>query len=77
MSIGKVWALCDTVEAKTGKPTLAYVIKRVLGVTREELRMFERQRRLDVYDATDAKGTRQKAYKRPREREYIGGKEEI
>ena len=74
-TIGRVWALCDTVEAKTGKPTHAYVIKRVLGVSREELRAFERQGRLDVYYATDAKGTRQKAYKRPKEREYIGSEE--
>ncbi len=75
MSVGKAWALCDLREGKTGQPVTAQEIRRVLGIDRTQLRQWERQGRLDVYYTADAKGTRQKAYMRPREREYIGSEE--
>ena len=68
MSIGKVWALCDIREQQTGNPTTVREIKRVLGVERAELRAWEVQGRLDVYYVTDANGTRQKAYMKPKHR---------
>ncbi len=68
MSIGRVWALCDIREQQTGSPTTAHEIKCVLGVKRAELRAWEAQGRLDVYYVTDANGTRQKAYMRPKVR---------
>lgn len=68
MSIGQAWALMDHIEAQTGKPTTASKLRKVLNVTRAQLRKWEREGRLDVYYVTDAKGTREKAYKRPKER---------
>jgi hypothetical protein len=68
MSIGRVWALCEINEKKDGRPTTAREIQRVMGVSRAELRLHEHKGRLDVYYVTDDKGTRQKAYMRPKGR---------
>jgi hypothetical protein len=68
VSISSVWALCDFQEQKTGAPTTSAELNRVLGVERSQLRRYERGGRLDVYYVTDDKGTRQKAYMRPKGR---------
>lgn len=69
MSIGHAWALMDHYEKETGKPTTATQLRNILKVSRSQLRKWEREGRVDVYYVTDAKGTREKAYMRPKERE--------
>lgn len=71
-NIGQVFAVCDHFEGERGKPTKASDLRKILGVTRQELRQWERQGRLDVYYVMDAKGTREKAYMRPKERASVG-----
>lgn len=72
MTLGRVWAVCDHREQVDGQPVPTSALKRVCGVTRAQLRAWERDGRLDVYYAVDASGTRQKAYLRPKERDPIG-----
>lgn len=58
----------DHFEQESGKPTTASVLKQVVGITRAQLRKWEREKRVDVFYVTDDKGTREKAYMRPKER---------
>lgn len=66
MSIGRAYAVMDHFESESSKPTTASTLKQVIGITRAQLRKWEREGRVDVYYVTDAKGTREKAYMRPK-----------
>lgn len=72
MSIGRAYAVMDHFEQDTGKPTTASALKQVIGITRAQLRKWERDGRVNVYYVTDDKGTREKAYMRPKERVQNG-----
>jgi len=72
MNIGHIWAVCDIYEKQTGKPIPSSTLKMTVGVCRKDLREYERRGRLDVYYITDAKGTREKGYLRPKERVMHG-----
>jgi hypothetical protein len=67
--IGVAYAVMDHFEGETGQPVRASVLKRVLpGIDHKLLRDWERQKRVDVFYVTDDKGTREKAYLRPKNR---------
>lgn len=70
--IGRVYAILDKYENDTKKPMPTSLLKRFAGVSRSDLRQLERQGRLDIFYAVDGKGTRQKAYLRPKERDSGG-----
>jgi predicted site-specific integrase-resolvase len=68
MNIGQAWAVMDHFEGESGKPTTTAQLRNIVGVTRSQLRVWEREGRLDVYYVTNDRGTREKAYMRPKER---------
>lgn len=65
-TIGKVWAVCDHFQQETGNPVLASILKQSSGATRQQLRNWVREGRLQEYDVTGPHGQMQKGYSRPK-----------
>ena len=73
-TIGRLWEFLDFYEERGRAPVPTSIVRAITGVSRTRLRFWEREGRLDVYYVVDGKGTRQKAYRRPR---GIDGRHEI
>ena len=69
--LAEVYAVCDHFEQTTKRPVLAPLLRQGTGVTRQQLRKWVRDGKLNEYNITFPTGQLVKGYSRPKENSKI------